>query len=202
MKLTLTILTVAAVFAASTLMAGPNTYRYKDNEGVLHIGYSIPPEYIDNGYEVVNDSGIVLKTVLPKKVLEEQSAQQLAEAEKRHKYKMQKAKDEALMRYYSSPEDVERARQRKLTQFDNFIRIQERNISSHRAKMKSLQAQAATLERSGRSVPESVLETLKTLEQKIDDSVAAIAAKRSEKETVYAAFETDKKRVEYLLAPQ
>ena len=176
-----------------------NMYRYKDDVGSLHIGYSIPPELVDNGYEVLNERGLVIQTVLPKAVLDAQSAEMLKEAEARHKIDLQRAKDEALLRYYSSPADVERARERKLTQLDNFIRIQERNIASYQTKMRELQGQAAQMQRAGRAVPEAIIDTLATLEEKVQDANVAVKAKRVEKDITYAAFEADIKRIKYLL---
>ena len=194
-----TILPAILLFSLATSDAFANMYRYKDNSGSVHIGYSIPPEFVENGYEVLNESGLVVKTVLPKAVLDAQAAEKLKEAEARHKLELQQAKDEALLRYYSSPADVERARERKLTQFDNFIRIQERNIASYQTKMKELQGQAAQLQRAGRDVPEAIVETLETLEEKVRDANVSVKAKHLEKKTVYAAFQADIERIKYLL---
>ena len=97
------------------------SYRYRDNTGITHIGYSIPPQFVENGYEMLNDQGRVVEVVLPKKVLDERSKELLREAEIRHQTEMQRSKDEALLRFYSSIEDLERVRERKLLEFDNFI---------------------------------------------------------------------------------
>ncbi len=193
------ILPAFLTFALGATDALANMYRYKDDGGSVHIGYAIPPELVDNGYEVLNERGMVIQTILPKSVLDAQSAEMLKEAEERHEIELQRAKDEALLRYYSSPADVERARERKLTQLDNFIRIQDRNIASYQAKMRELQGQAAQMQRSERAVPEAIIETLATLEEKVQDANVAVKAKRVEKDTVYAAYEADIERIKYLL---
>lgn len=176
------------------------SYRYRDNDGVTHIGYSVPPKFVPNGYEVLNDQGRVIEVVLPKEVLDERARKMLKQAEARHKMELQRTKDEALLRYYSSPEDVERVRDRKLTEFDNFIEIQHANIMSYKSKVATLQGQAANLERTGREVTQEILATLNTLEEKIQDAEQAIQLKKKEKVQVNRAFEEDIKRLNYLLS--
>ncbi len=175
------------------------SYRYRDDAGELHIGYSVPPEFVVNGYEVLNDRGRVVDVVLPKNILDERASKMLKEAEQRHQVELQRSKDEALLRYYSVPEDVERVRKRKLDEFDNFIEIQKGNIISYKSKVADLQGQAANLERTGQTIPEKILQTLHTLELKIKDAEQAISAKETEKEQVRAAFQEDIKRLKYLL---
>ncbi len=175
------------------------SYRYRDDSGTLHIGYSVPPEFVIHGYEVLNDRGRVVDVVLPKEILDERAAKMLKEAEARHQIELQRSKDEALLRYYSVPEDIERVRKRKLDEFDNFIEIQKGNITTYKNKVADLQGQAANLERTGQKVPEKILQTLDTLELKIKDAEQAIAAKESEKEQVRMAFQEDIKRLKFLL---
>lgn len=166
---------------------------------MTHIGYSVPPQFVENGYEVLNDQGRVVEVILPKKVIDERSKQLLKEAESRHQFELQRSRDEALLRFYSSVKDVERVRERKLVEFDNFISIQEANILSYKKKVANLQSQAADLERINRKVPKDILDTLKTLEEKIGDAEQAIELKKQEKEQVRLAFEEDIKRLTYLL---
>lgn len=187
------------ILLSQSLWAAGFSYRYRDNAGVTHIGYSIPPQFVENGYEVLNDQGRVVEVVLPKKVLDERAKKMLREAEDRHKMEMQRTKDEALLRFYSSVEDVERVRERKLIEFDNFIGIQRANIISYKKKVANLQAQAANLERTNRKIPKDILDTLETLEEKIGDAEEAIELKKKEKEQVRQAFQEDIKRLSHLL---
>ena len=186
------------LFSADT-MAAPYTYRYKDSRSVTHIGDSVPPEMVDNGYEILNEHGRVVDVVLPRSALDAHTAQALKEAEHRHKQELQHSKDEALLRYYSSPADVERIRTRKLEEFDNFISMQEGNILSFRKKIASLQSQAADLERGKRKIPTEILETITTLESKLRDAEETIERKKTEKQKTYMAFEEDIQRLKYLI---
>ena len=175
------------------------SFRYRDDNGAIHIGYSVPPEFVANGYDVLNDRGRVVDTILPKEVLDAKSAKLLEEAETRHQYELQRSKDEVLLRFYSSPEDVERVRERRLQEFDNFIAIQQANIKSYRARIVKLQSQAANLERSGRKVPKDIMATLSTLEENIIEANETIEIRREEIKKIELAFAQDIKRLKFLL---
>ncbi|EGG99160.1 hypothetical protein imdm_1437 [gamma proteobacterium IMCC2047] len=191
-------LLVSAAMVCETIAAGFN-YRYRDDNGTMHIGYSVPPEFVDNGYEVLNDNGMVVDVVLPKSVLDQRAAKLLEEAEERHQLELQASKDEALLRFYSVPEDVERVRERKLQELQNFIDIQRANITANRKRLTALQGQAASMERNGQQVSEKILQALETLEDKISDAKQAIELKEEEKERTWLAFELDIERLNELL---
>jgi hypothetical protein len=189
---------MSTIVVQDIVAAGFN-YRYRDDAGSIHIGYSVPPEFIENGYEVLNENGMVVDVVLPKSVLDARASKLLEEAEARHQNELQASKDEALLRFYSTPDDVERVRERKMQEIQNFIDIQKANIIANRKRLAALQSQAAELERSGRSVSEKILQTLDTLEHKISDAKQAIKLKDEEKNRAWLAFELDIERLNELL---
>ena len=189
---------LAGFFVPQVLAAG-FSYRYQDNQGRMHLDYSVPPEFVVNGYEVLNEQGVVVDVVLPKAVLDERSAKLLMESEERHRLELQSARDETLLRYYSSAGDVERVRERKLQEFVTFIETQKANIVSNRKRVADLQAQAAEMELNGQPVSETILQSLDTLEHKITDAEQAVKRKEEEKKRVWMAFEKDIKRLNELL---
>jgi len=189
---------MSAVMVQDVLSAGFN-YRYRDDNGAIHIGYSVPPEFIENGYEILNENGLVVDVVLPKSVLDARANKILEEAEARHQQALQTSKDEALLRFYSSPEDVERVRERKLLELQNFVDIQKANIIANRKRLAALQSEAAELERNGQSVSEKILQALDTLEHKISDAKQGIKLKEEEKDRAWLAFELDIERLNELL---
>lgn len=190
---------VTLMLLSGDITAASNTYRYQDATGATHIGDSVPPELVNNGYEILNERGRVVDVVLPRSALDARTTEALKEAELRHKLALERNKDETLLRYYSSPKDVERIRARKLEEFDNFIAVQEGNIISFRKKIAALQRQAADLERSGREVSAEILQTITTLEGKLREAEETIESKKVEKQKTYAAFDEDIQRLEYLI---
>lgn len=78
-------------------------YRYVDDKGTTVLSrQGVPPEYIGRGYEVLNDQGRVIQVIAPAPSPEEMK-RILAD-------KARASSDTQLLRLYSTPEDVERAR--------------------------------------------------------------------------------------------
>ena len=192
------LIVIALLGLLSTSVLAANWYHYRDNEGGRHIGASIPPEYIANGYEIRNAQGRVVEVVPPKAELDKQAAAAMEVAKQRRSQELQRQKDELLLRHYSMPEDVERVRDRRLDEFDNFVAIQNGNIRAYKKRISQLQSRAANIERAGRQVPASILENLQTLEQNIRESKGMIDAKLKEKVKVAAAFDRDIQRIKEL----
>jgi len=151
---------------------------------------------------VLNENGMVVDVVLPKSVLDARASKLLEELEDLHQRELRASKDEALLRYYSSPDDVERVRERKLQEFQNFIDIQKANTLANRKRLAALQSQAAELERSGQAVPEKILQALDTLEHKISEAKQAVKRKGEEKDRVWLAFELDIERLNELIGEE
>ncbi|SDI66637.1 hypothetical protein SAMN05216588_12184 [Pseudomonas flavescens] len=125
-------------------------YRYTNAQGITVIDrQGVPSEFIAQGYEVLNEQGRVVRVVPPAPTPEEMK-KLLADRER--------AKSDAqLLRLYSSLEDVDRARSRKLAELDGLIGVANGNLQSVRLQQANLQQQAADQERAGRQVPEQLL---------------------------------------------
>lgn len=175
-------------------LAGQATelYRYVDDHGTTVLSrQGVPPEFISKGYQVLNEQGRVLQEVAPAPTAAELK-QILAE-------KAQASSDTQLLRLYSSPEDVERARVRKLNELDGLLGVARGNLNSAASQQANLQAQAADQERAGRTVPEHVLsqiENQKAEQVRLNAEIARYQQARDEAERSFAA---DLERVRTLL---
>ena len=67
----------ALMLFSSNITAAPNTYRYQDSAGATHIGDSVPPELVNNGYEILNERGRVVDVVLPRSALDARTTEAL-----------------------------------------------------------------------------------------------------------------------------
>jgi hypothetical protein len=125
-------------------------YRYVDDKGTTVLSrQGVPPEHIGKGYEVLNDQGRVIQVIPPAPSAEEMKLILADKARARS--------DAQLLRLYSTPEDVERARARKLAELDGLIGVARGNLQSVRTQQANLQSQAADHERAGRTVPAHLL---------------------------------------------
>lgn len=167
-------------------------YRYIDETGVTVLSrQGVPPEVVARGYDVLNEQGRVVRVVPPAPTAEELQKIKADEARARS--------DEQLLRLYSTPDDVDRARERKFAEIDGLLGIAKGNLQSSATQQGNLQAQAADHERSGRAVPASLLQQIDS--QKIDQKRLNADIKRYEaaRQDAERSFNADRQRLEQLL---
>jgi hypothetical protein len=180
--------TVAQAVDAS----GVRLYRYIDNRGVTVLDrQGVPPEYVGKGYEVLNSQGRVVQ-VVPPALTAEQARQ--AEAEK-----AQADADAQLLHLYSSLEDVDRAKARKLAELDALIGVAQGNLRGFAVQQRNLQSQAADLERAGRPVLQTLIDQLDDLRDQQQGLNLQIERYRELRRQVEADFARDRARVALLL---
>lgn len=170
-------------------------YRYQDAKGVTVLDrQGVPPELIYKGYEVLNDQGRVVQTVAPAPSL--QDRQRLIEE------KARASSDAQLLRLYSTPEDVDRAKARKMAELDGVISVARGNLTSLKTQQATLQRQAADQERAGRQVPDHLvaqIENIKAEQVGLESDIQRYLAGRKQAE---ASFDADRARLKALLGPQ
>lgn len=174
------------------VMAGAaELYRYVDDKGTTVLSrQGVPPEHISKGYEVLNDQGRVVRVIPPAPSAEEMQ-RILAE-------KARASSDAQLLRLYSTPEDVERARQRKLAELDGLIGVARSNLQSARTQQANLQSQAADHERAGRAVPAHLLAQIdnqKAEQERLKGDIERYQAARKEADS---SFNADRDRLKHL----
>ncbi|MCU1718907.1 DUF4124 domain-containing protein [Pseudomonas sp. 5P_3.1_Bac2] len=167
-------------------------YRYIDDHGTTVLSrQGVPPEFISKGYQVLNDQGRVIHEVAPAPTAEE--------LKKILAQKAQASSDEQLLRLYSSPEDVERARSRKLAELDGLLGVARGNLNSAASQQASLQAQAADQERAGRKVQAHLLDQIDSQKAEQVRLNADIARYQQAREEAERNFANDLERVRQLL---
>ena len=89
------------------------TYRWVDDQGVVHFGDSVPPEYADKEKQIVNEQGVHVGVIRGKKTAEElaEEARQARLDEEREK---KRRADQALLATYLTVEEIEMHRDRRV----------------------------------------------------------------------------------------
>ena len=177
-------------------------YRYVNDAGVTVIDYSIPPEYVHNGYEILNLDGSVHK-VVPRRLTAEEIANKSSEAY-RKQVEAEEAErlrkwDESLLRRYSSIEDIEAARDRALSDLRIRISILRSNVRSLKQQVENNQARAADIERGGGQVPVDLVSAIDGLQGEITETERSVEERMREIEVVEQGFQRDIDRFEQLL---
>ncbi len=159
-------------------------YRYINEDGVKVLDQSIPPEYAQSGYEVLNASGQVVK-VVPPAPSEEDVERNAAEREAQQLYAR-------LKRRYSSAQEIEEAKLRRLKNIDTNIAILKGNITSLKRGIDNQMSKAADLERRGASIPKNMLDKLDSTRAELSVAEELLDIREKEHEEVTEKFDRDK----------
>lgn len=178
-----------------------NLYRYKDENGVTALGLSVPPHLVRNGYEVLGNNGRVIQVVPPALTAEEIATRDAKEAERirlAQEAEKQKEKDQALLKLYSHPDDAVRVLKRKLQDIEGFIALKKGNITVVEGQLEQEETRAANMERTGRAIPENVLNKISQQKEKIKEIKGEIEAKRNEVPALEKEFDQIIRRLELI----
>lgn len=189
-------------------------YRFPDENGVLTLSRSLPPEAAQKGYVILDDKTMrVIERVAPAPTEEEiaeikaqqakakeQEKQAKLEAEQAQKHRQQQASfDRTLLITYPTEQDLIDAR-------DKDINYRKEQIDLHLAKLPKLeqhliavQKQAAARELSGSKISDNMQKRLDAAHEEIAIRNQAIQQYRAEIESLSAEYATELERLRYLL---
>jgi len=167
-------------------------YRYTDERGTVVLSrQGVPPQYIDNGYQVLNDAGRLIKAV-PRALTPEEVAKQQTEDKRREL-------DARLLRLYSTQDDIVRAKQSKLREFDNLIENTQKQLSPISEKLAYLYEKLAVIrDRQAADDAQLALDinTLKTEQRRLQSLIVSYREQRRQAE---AEFDKEQARLSELL---
>lgn len=172
-------------------------YKWVDEKGVTHYGDTLPPQAAGRGQEELNRSGVIIKrtpaalTPEQRKVQEDAALKEKAEAQKTLE---QKRRDSALLNTYTTPEEIDLARNRSLQQQDGAIQSIQVNIKSAQARLASLQAQAARVEKGKRPIPPDLSQDIQDAQTEVARLGGMLEQRRAERAQIEAKYAADKAR--------
>jgi hypothetical protein len=180
-------------------------FKWTDENGKVHYGDKIPPEYAKQERKVLNEQGVAVKTLEAAKT-PEQLAEEARLAEQRREQERiaaeKAAHDRMLLATFTSEDDMVMTRDGKIAAIDGILRVTRGRIENIEETLADLTREAAELERAGRPIPDSLHERIKTARAQSERYHDYIAAKRQEQEDIRQQFETDIRRFRELKAAQ
>lgn len=191
----------AVLICLAPMVEAKPLYRYRNADGVVVVGYQVPVEAIAGGYEVLNTEGMVIKVVPRELTLEERKvkdAEEKRQKEARAEQERLRQWDESLLLRYSTVADIEDARHRALGELQIRMSILRGNRRALKQKVETYQAQAADLERAGRSVDVERLRAIETLQKEIEATERDIAERQREIAALEKSFDADVERFNML----
>lgn len=199
--MTKTSLLVALVLGVSlTLPVAAKTYKWVDENGVTHIGDTIPPKYANKTRSELNKSGRVVSTT---EVLteEEQQAKKAADAEKAQEKEAKEAQqryDKTLLNTYSNSDEIDLARKRNLQQVNARISSSTSRVRMANDSLKSLKDEAAERVKAGKPIPASLKEDVAQAEDRLLNMQQQLEKYQAEKDALEARYDADKARYKIL----
>jgi len=170
------------------------SYKWIDDEGNVHYGDQVPPEYAKQERRVMDEQGRTVKVYEAAKTPEERAEQERLEAirvEEEKKAKERAARDRSLLSTYSSEEDMLLARDGRLAAVDAVIQLTSSRIKNMQENLFKLEQEAAEFERSGKPPPVGLSQQASNLQEHIKENEEYIKTKEQEKQAITLKFSED-----------
>ena len=189
---------VFSALLSCTLLYGPvavaGMYKWLDDEGEIHYGNSVPPEFAGKERRELNERGRTIKIHDAAKTPEEIAEAERLEAirlEQERRVAEQARKDHVLLATYSSEDDMLKTRDGKLSAIEGLIQLTQRRITSMNRRMKQLTEDAADFERGGKPVPDVLTRQIDNIRTQTVENKSFILVKKQEQDEINLMFQED-----------
>jgi hypothetical protein len=176
-------------------------YRWTDEQGVVHYGDRIPPQYAQKERTVLNSQGVEVRKLDAQRTPE----QAAAEARTQQNVFRQKQHDTFLITNYASVKDIEALREVRLDQLRGQKSAAEQYVESLHSRLSTLQARAKGFQPynaspQARRMPDSLAEDLVHTLNELRTQSNVVVAKSEEETALKAQFQADIERYRELHA--
>jgi hypothetical protein len=170
-------------------------YRWVDEQGVVHYGDHIPPQYASKERAVLNSQGVEVGHLEAQKSPE----QAAAAAREREAQMKQRQHDAFLITTYTSVKDIEALRDLRLDQLRGQRAAAEQYTESLRTRLATLQTRALNFQPysprpDARRMPDDLAENLVRTVNELKAQDLDLGVKTQEEATLRAQFQADIER--------
>ncbi len=173
----------------------PIAYRWVDEQGVVHYGDSIPPQYAEKAHQMLNNQGVVVGHADAQKSAEELAAQAQVQAEelKRQQH------DTFLTTTYATVKDIEILRDQRLDQLQGQRVAAQQYVDNLQSRLLALQGRAKhfrpyNIRPDARRLPDDLAEDLVRTLNELRTQSNALLAKNEEVSALKSQFDSDIER--------
>jgi len=187
----------AALAGAPTPNSGKTTFRWVDDQGVVHYSDSVPAPAAGRDREVMNAEGV------PVRHLDGQKSQAQIDAEARERAAVikQKMHDTFLVTTYTSVKDIEALRDSRLEQLKTQRAAGQQYIETLKSRLGALQTRALAYRpytATGRSMPDDLAENLVRTLDEMKTQTSALARESEDETQLRTQFQGDIERYKEL----
>ena len=198
---TVAIIATLVLFVLATPLVA-DTYRWKDKNGEIHYGESVPPEYADQPYDVINKQGIVIEHVEDPTERIEAPEETIAEKKERAPLISEEERriqsDRLLVIRYSSEEDIQNQLELELAQVGYDRKVMVQSVESTSAAIRSQVSQAADKQRAGQPITAEQQAEIDQLYARLEQDKKQLAANKAREEKIRARYAEDLERYRFL----
>ena len=180
---------------------GGVAYRWVDEQGVVHYGDNIPPQYASQDRTILNSQGVEVGHLDAAKTPEQEAVAKRA----REVLLKQRQHDAFLVSTYTSVKDIEALRDARLDQLKGQRAAAEQYVESLRARLATLQSRALNYRpyserKDAPRMPDDLAENLVRTVNELHVQSSALASKGAEETSLRAQFQADIERYRELHA--
>ncbi len=197
--------TAAIAFALSlsipVFALAAETYRWKDNNGEVHYGSAVPPEYADQPYDVLNATGLVIRHV-------EKTNEPIVEVKQEEAPKgrqpliplaeRQRLTDRLLVVQFRSEEDIETARELEIAQLDYDLKLINQSYASTQKTIRSQVRLFADKQRAGLEIKPQEQNTIDKQLARMTYDLGRLATLADVETAIRARYEEKLERYRFL----
>jgi hypothetical protein len=192
---------LCAVLALLVPAARAATYKWVDDQGVVHYTDKMPPEAINKGSVELNKQGVPIKKTEPALTQEQRRARAEEEERQRQEAKVRDEmarKDRALLQTYTTESEIDLARKRALGTIEAQIQSAQAYSATLTKRKQDIQARVTAL--GDKPLPPALERELTNTNEELEKQAALIATKRKDMAVVNARYDADKQRWQELAA--
>ncbi|HKT74414.1 MAG TPA: DUF4124 domain-containing protein [Steroidobacteraceae bacterium] len=189
----------SAVAGTANSGKGPVAYRWVDEQGIVHYGDRVPPQYSQQERTVLNSDGVEVRRLEAQKTPE----QLAAEARQRDDALRLKQHDSFLLTTYTSVKDIEALRDQRLDQLKGQQVAAQQYVDTLHSRLSALQARAVHFKpysdrADARQMPDDLAEDLVRTLTELRTQSNAVVEKGEEQVTLRSQFQADIERYRQL----
>ena len=138
-------------------------FRWQDEQGNTHYTDQVPPEYIEQGYRVISEQGLTIRTIRSTSDIESSQPPSTPEIPKQ-----QALEDQRLLMTYSNEDEIVSTRARKLADTQAMMDLTRETITLLETQFRQLAKEAGDFEKQAKPIPESLLTQISAVKNKIE----------------------------------
>jgi hypothetical protein len=166
-----------------------NLYRYINDKGYQEIGYSVPNHLVPNGYDVIDESGRLIRRVAAQLSEEEYAAK----LERERKLEACEKAVARVNRRYETLADIDKAEVQFEAHLEESQQNAQANLEYNQTELKRLQEAAAAYERDGKIVPQKDLAHMDQVRTTIENLTAQINQGEQSRGVQAAEFDEERR---------